>query len=240
MQSKTIVADTDYDEYLLDKDGRYLSGNIASNNYKVKDFYGTWVAVKVRLSIINNKCDSVKKLEKLHESLGKKIVIKPNFYQNYLSNIKYKEYDNNAYFGKYNVFYSTENINTNYGTIGEIIDDNPSYQAILVNYKNSKVYDNFGAIDNIFIQNHNTLTIMGYPEDVEDYDYALYMLIREEEAKKIDKYTIYIPKKQLEYGQNEDNYCGDKYDTYAKKIESTGKYIVVRDGYTARNMLDIN
>jgi hypothetical protein len=250
-------ADTDYNDYnIIDEKGFTKAYNIASKNYKVKDFYGTWVAVSTRQSY---SCIYNAPIPLKPDKLGKKIIIQPNFYQNTLHD-KDKIYsDFNAYFGRKTAFYSTEVFNSArlWGSAGSPLYGVIKYESFFIFDKNKSPnnHEPEGDLGLLFIKNNNTLIYWEYSYDEEraDSELTLYMLIREEEAKKIDKYEVYIPTRMLDDAGEQTYYdddgnekkskatiCGKQYDEYAKKLEAEGKYKVIRDSKMARNFIDID
>jgi hypothetical protein len=245
-----LSADSDNPNYNI-KDEETGTGNEPSEDYKVKDFYGTWVFVAIRLE----KCPYTYIPDFKLEYLGKKIIIKPNYYQNTISD-KYNNSSTHSYLGVNNAFYSIEITARErvYGYDSHIrvarSDDPKDFnESLLVLNKDQNYHDYFGDYDQLNIKDKNHLIYFENiaPNSIND-TFILYLLIKEEEAKKLDKYSIYVPTRLLDDAEYDNDgktiikkatLCGKKYDEYANKLISDGKYNVIRDNKLAYSNVDI-
>jgi hypothetical protein len=250
-----LNADSDNPDYNIDYE-KGGTGNEPSEDYKVKDFYGTWVVVKVRFML---PCDFSERTYKVVEKLGAKFVIKPNIYQGYSPFSASPDY----YVSEKNIFYSTEIVNLGdylYGNNAKYVAGaDEFYNSLVILSKKTMENDvdfmpNIGNNGLLFIKDKNTLIyteFTDYTEGVILVPLILFMLTREEEAKKLDKYSIYVPTVEIEnipkfddleeeLGINYPNKdCPAEYDEYANKLIKQGKYNVIRDNTMARDFVDI-
>jgi hypothetical protein len=215
--------------------------NNLSKKYKVQDFYGTWVAVKMRYMY---PCDIYNYKPFQYNNLGRKIIIQPKLFHNTIkSNITKDEieYKFNKFDLEQNIFYSTEIIDIPYIYYPSRIYENMyNYEALVYFRKDLPPYDlQIGSNGGfLFIKDKNTLIY-------NDFDFnqgIIYLLVREEEAKKLDKYTIYIPNKIIDTDEEEiieKRFCGKMHDEIAYKLIKEGKYNIIRDKNLAHNFIDI-
>ncbi|MDR2008214.1 MAG: hypothetical protein LBQ34_04505 [Alphaproteobacteria bacterium] len=189
-----------------------------SKEYKPKDFYGTWVIVKVKYFDCGTPNDGLEGLSRLVPNLGKRVIIQPNFFSDESDNSSLNITD-----FKYFVYTYDPR-----GSQDSKFDPN-TYNVFIVDspYK-EKPNESFGSYGGFYIVNKNK--IVSWRQ----------VLIREEEAKKLDKYTVEVPYNYsytCNRGSTEELTKKDEeLDDYAKKLEEEGKYNVVRT-YIGRSLL---
>jgi len=169
--------------------------------------------------------------------LGQEVIIKPNFFQN-----KLNVYNSNL--GKEDAFFSTE-ISELYNIfLGKSLE----YSVLLAHSKQESDHSISGDYGLFLIKDKNTLIYFEYTyANIINSPHTLYILVKQKEAKKLDKYMAYIPSKKLKgepflSANSEDAPyagCSAEYDEYANKLIKEGKYNVIRDNTMARDFIDI-
>ncbi len=227
------------------------------SKYKAEDFYGTWVAVKVKTyfcGVID--VNKYKPFDEVYTELGKTVIISKEEYVENISKYPSSVKENGfKYFAQYyegfapslssvkaNGFkYFTQYYEGhNYENFEDTFDYNTYdffgvYGFIPGVSEIEEPYSKYGHFGTLYIVNKDKLIY-------EDYEYRdiLYTLVREEEAKRIEKYSIEIP---YNYVGTMCNYFvrepevltklrvstkEKELDEYAKKVEKEGKYRVIR------------
>ncbi len=198
--------------------------------YKPEDFYGTWVAVKLAITNCFGGSSKEENISSMIETI-EEILTEPN-----------------SYFGRKLVLQKN--------TIKEIFPDSNSDSGMLVVEKTEpiKVYltDGRGYSEdpdsNRYYELGNdgsgSYQIVNKNKLVDRYGslyQSMLIYVREEEAKKLDKYIIEIPY------NIKSTYCGSdekpdkthikELDDYANKLMSEGKFTIIR-GYARNSAID--